>query len=444
MNTKPHETKILYKDLSYIIQGCCFDIRKEYGAGQKESIYVNLLKECLESKGLKIEKEKSIKIYSSKTGKIVGTYRPDLIVSGKIPVEVKSSSFTTKQDEKQLYHYLRNSDYELGYLVNFSTRKLFLKRIIYTNDRKPFLKTFSCIFVFFFVWFSVFVPSAQAAELFFEPKTQEVGVGQEFQVNLMLDPKGEEINTVAAKLSFPEDIIEVVGLWDGSSIITLWVEKPSCKKGTCTFSGIIPGGFIGILGPYEGARPGKVLEIILKAKNPGKGEFVIEDAQVLLHDGLGTPAELELSNFQFSISKEISISEIPILEIEDNDQPEAFEPIVSRDQNIFKGKWFLVFATQDKGSGIDHYEVQENRRQKIESRNWIVAESPYLLKDQELKSYIYVKALDRAGNERIEVIEPRYPLKWYENYLVWIIILLGMVGVYVIRRFLWKKYTKKY
>ena len=43
-------------------------------------------------------------------------------------------------DEKQLYFYMRNSNYEVGFLVNFSTPVLLIKRIIYTNDRKPFLK----------------------------------------------------------------------------------------------------------------------------------------------------------------------------------------------------------------------------------------------------------------------------------------------------------------
>jgi len=139
MNTR-NNTKILYKELSYIIQGCCFEIRKGYGPGQKESIYVNLLKECLEDKKISVEKEKSIKIYSSKSGKVIGTYRPDLVVANKIPIEVKSSRITVKQNEKQLYYYLRNSEYELGYLINFGTPRLYIKRIIYTNDKKPYLK----------------------------------------------------------------------------------------------------------------------------------------------------------------------------------------------------------------------------------------------------------------------------------------------------------------
>jgi len=96
---------------------------------------------------------------------------------------------------------------------------------------------------------------------------------------------------------------------------------------------------------------------------------------------------------------------------------------------MFEGKYFLVFATQDKKSGIAHYEVQENRRQKIESRKWIETESPYILKDQELRSYIFVKAVDKAGNERIAVVEPRYPIKWYEMYEIWgIIIVMIFIG----------------
>jgi GxxExxY protein len=146
MNTNQHKPNnqhenLLHKELSYIVQGCCFDIRKEYGPGQKESIYVNLLKEQLESKNISAEKEKTIKIYSYATGKMVGSYRPDMVIDGKIIIEAKSSRFTSKQDEKQLYFYLRNSEYELGYLINFSTPMLYIKRIIYTNDRKPFLKT---------------------------------------------------------------------------------------------------------------------------------------------------------------------------------------------------------------------------------------------------------------------------------------------------------------
>jgi len=131
---------LLHQDLSYLIRGIIFEIRNNYGPGQKEIIYQNLFKELLKQKNIKYEKEKSISIFSPDNKK-VGVYRPDFVVEDKIIIEIKASRFTAKVDEKQIYYYLRNSKYEVGFLVNFSTPKLYIKRIIYTNDRKPFLST---------------------------------------------------------------------------------------------------------------------------------------------------------------------------------------------------------------------------------------------------------------------------------------------------------------
>jgi len=98
------------------------------------------LEEAFIANNIPYNREARIKIYSNDTGKVVGTYVPDFLVDGeKIVVELKASGYTTPTDEKQLYHYLRNSPNEVGYLVNFSTPQLYIKRIIYTNDRKPFL-----------------------------------------------------------------------------------------------------------------------------------------------------------------------------------------------------------------------------------------------------------------------------------------------------------------
>lgn len=130
--------RLLYSDLSYIIQGCVFEIRRQYGPGQKEVIYQRLLVEKLQLKGLSVLREHKISIYSQDSGKVIGTYQPDLIINDCIVIELKSSSFTTPQDEKQLYYYLRNSEYELGYLINFSTPQLYMKRIVYSNYKKPF------------------------------------------------------------------------------------------------------------------------------------------------------------------------------------------------------------------------------------------------------------------------------------------------------------------
>jgi len=131
---------LLYKELSYQIQGAAIEIRKDFGSGHKESIYQNAFAEELISRKIKFLKEKSIKIYSPKTGKIIGYYKPDFIVDDKIIVELKALESIPRKLVDQLYDYLRNSNYELGYFINFSSPKLYMKRIIFTNNRKPWLK----------------------------------------------------------------------------------------------------------------------------------------------------------------------------------------------------------------------------------------------------------------------------------------------------------------
>ncbi|MCX7881003.1 MAG: GxxExxY protein [Patescibacteria group bacterium] len=126
----------LYKDLTYKIIGCFYEVRNQYGPGQKEIIYKNALIEKLKKLNLKVETEKKIPIKSMDTNKTLGVYQPDIIVNNKVIIEIKSSKFTNKTDEKQLYFYLKNSIYQLGFLVNFSIPNIFMKRIIYTNQRK--------------------------------------------------------------------------------------------------------------------------------------------------------------------------------------------------------------------------------------------------------------------------------------------------------------------
>jgi GxxExxY protein len=140
--TNPHEStneKILEADLCYQIVGAIYNVANKYGRGLKEQIYQKALTEELAKMGLHFESQKRINIYSLDTGKILGVYIPDFVVEDKVVIEIKSSNFTLKRDIDQLRSYLRASIYEIAYLVNFGTRKFDIRRMIYTNDRKPFI-----------------------------------------------------------------------------------------------------------------------------------------------------------------------------------------------------------------------------------------------------------------------------------------------------------------
>ena len=67
---------------------------------------------------------------------VIGTYQPDFIIEDKIIVEIKSVLQFPKVFEKQLYYYLRGTNYKLGYLVNFGAEKIQIKRRIYETVRE--------------------------------------------------------------------------------------------------------------------------------------------------------------------------------------------------------------------------------------------------------------------------------------------------------------------
>ncbi len=108
---------LLYKDESYIIRGICFEIYKELGCGHKESVYLNALFNAAKEKGFDCEKEKRLPVYYQ--GKKVGVYVPDLVINDKILIELKAKSILLKEDLSQFWHYLKSTDYKLGFLINF-------------------------------------------------------------------------------------------------------------------------------------------------------------------------------------------------------------------------------------------------------------------------------------------------------------------------------------
>ena len=134
--------KVLHKELSYEIWGAALEVRKNFGSGHKEKLYQEAFADELSKRKINFEREKSTRIFHPKTGKAMRCgYQPDFIVDKKIIVELKAAPLLPKREIDQLYDYLRNSKYELGYLINFASSKMKPVRVIYTNDRKTLMTT---------------------------------------------------------------------------------------------------------------------------------------------------------------------------------------------------------------------------------------------------------------------------------------------------------------
>lgn len=125
--------ELLYKDLTYRIREAIFAVKKELGPGHKEVVYQRALEEEFSNRKLTFTRERRIPIFYNK--KQVGVYVPDFVIEDKVIVELKAIPFIGTVEKKQLWTYLKGSEYNLALLVNFGPQKLEIQRIIYDSAR---------------------------------------------------------------------------------------------------------------------------------------------------------------------------------------------------------------------------------------------------------------------------------------------------------------------
>lgn len=134
-NNTQKNAEFLYPQLSYAIRGACFRIYSKFRNTQKESVYQKALAEEIKKLGLLSEREKQLPIFH--LGVKVGTYVPDIIVDNQIILELKAKPFLHKDDIRQFWHYLKNSDFKLGFLINFGEADgVKIIRRVYDSARK--------------------------------------------------------------------------------------------------------------------------------------------------------------------------------------------------------------------------------------------------------------------------------------------------------------------
>lgn len=117
--------------LSNLIIGCAIEVHKILGPGLLESAYENCLAYELNQKGVTVLQQVPMPIVY-KDVRLDHGYRMDLLVDGRVVVEVKSVEFISDIHEAQLLTYLKLGDYRLGLILNFNTNtlKTGIKRLV--------------------------------------------------------------------------------------------------------------------------------------------------------------------------------------------------------------------------------------------------------------------------------------------------------------------------
>ncbi|MBI2444713.1 MAG: hypothetical protein HYV42_05770 [Candidatus Magasanikbacteria bacterium] len=290
------------------------------------------------------------------------------------------------------------------------------------------LPALGCLVVFF----GLFSATATNAARFYWEAPAEVAAGQATPVTLFLDTENESINALAGTITFTPAALSVTEASDGNSLVNFWLERPLPNAtGTVRFAGITPGGF-----PGSAAR---ILTLVVVPQAPGKTTLTITKPQVLRHDGAGTATSVTVAPLTLTA---VATTTAPALPPVDTEPPEPFTPIVTRDPNLLDNRWVLIFSTPDKGSGLARYEAVESRRRLDDSdlatAPWAEVASPYLLRDQSLTSFIYVRAVDHQGNLRLSLVAPLVR-PWYTKWPFWGILGIPAVLLGSIWLFLWKR-----
>ncbi len=116
------------------IIGAFFTVYNELGYGFIESVYKRALVVELQARGIACEREVVFTVYYK--GVDVGLYKADLLVEGKVIVEVKTSDKLAPIHEVQVINYLRAADVSVGLLLNYGPQPMFRRLILSPDHRR--------------------------------------------------------------------------------------------------------------------------------------------------------------------------------------------------------------------------------------------------------------------------------------------------------------------
>jgi GxxExxY protein len=116
------------EQISYAIQGCVFEVYRQLGCGFLEKVYEKALLAELELQGLMAEAQVPVRVQYKNV--MVGEYFADIVVEGRVILELKAQQNLPQASRAQLLNYLKATGLHLGMLINFAFPKASIKRIV--------------------------------------------------------------------------------------------------------------------------------------------------------------------------------------------------------------------------------------------------------------------------------------------------------------------------
>ena len=120
------------------IIGAAIKVHRKLGPGLLESAYEASLAYELEKLGLHVQRQKAVPLIYENV-KLECGFRADLVIDGKVVVEIKCKEALHPVDQAQLLSHLRLLDLHVGLLINFHVVQLKdgIKRMVNNYQESP-------------------------------------------------------------------------------------------------------------------------------------------------------------------------------------------------------------------------------------------------------------------------------------------------------------------
>lgn len=116
---------------TYTIIGAAMEVHKELGCGFLEAVYQEALELEFLTQKIPFKAQPIIEIIY-KGNPLDKKYQPDFICFKEVVIEIKAISALSSLEEAQLINYLKATCLSVGLLINFGTRSLEYKRLVYS------------------------------------------------------------------------------------------------------------------------------------------------------------------------------------------------------------------------------------------------------------------------------------------------------------------------
>jgi GxxExxY protein len=126
--------ELVHGDATYAIIGAAMEVHRELGPGFLETIYQRGMEAELRRRGMSFESQRRILVRYK--GETLAEHVLDLVVDGRVVVELKAVKELTDQHLAQTLSYVRASNLPLGLLINFAKRSLQHRRVVLTTGCK--------------------------------------------------------------------------------------------------------------------------------------------------------------------------------------------------------------------------------------------------------------------------------------------------------------------